>query len=191
MREPESSCARSRWRSSYCRLRPRRPTPPPEGRTAHRGRAGSPAGTQGPACLCPRRDRGAPTPRSRPNVRRNTPTNPGPRCRPAQGKNQYNFTDPDIRIMPTGGQGRFEQTYIAQAAVEVDSRLIVGQRVAQATNDQEQLVPTMQAIAQATGPVKEVLSITVLPAKRRSGNWSATTRTSPPACRTCRWSGRS
>lgn len=59
--------------------------------------------------------------------------------------------------MPAGGQGRFEQAYNAQAAVEVDRRLIVGQRVCQATNDQEPLVPTVRAIAPAAGAVKEVL----------------------------------
>ena len=79
---------------------------------------------------------------------------PGP---PPKATDQYNFTDPDSRIMPAGGPGRFEQAYNAQAAVEVNSRLIVGQRVTQATNDQEQLVPTVRAIMPAVGGVKEVL----------------------------------
>lgn len=45
-----------------------------------------------------------------------------------------------------------------RAAVEVESRLIVGQRVCQATNDKEQLVPTLASVAPAAGPVKEVLT---------------------------------
>ena len=72
-------------------------------------------------------------------------------------KDQYNFTDPESRIMPAGGKGRFEQAYNAQAAVEVDSRLIVGQHVTQDTNDKHQLVPTAAAIAPVVVSVKEVL----------------------------------
>jgi len=76
---------------------------------------------------------------------------------PAPGsKEQYNFTDPDSRIMKTQGM-HFEQAYNAQAAVEVDSRLIVGQRVSTVPNDQRQLVPTVRVIGPAVGAVKEVL----------------------------------
>jgi Transposase DDE domain len=86
------------------------------------------------------------------------PDQPGPPpSAPPKPTDQYNFTDPESRIMPSGGQTRFEQAYNAQAAVEVDSRLIVGQRVAQASDDQEQLVPTVRAIPPAVGGVKEVL----------------------------------
>ena len=70
-------------------------------------------------------------------------------------KDQYNFTDPESRIMKTGGG--FEQSYNAQAAVEVESRLIVGQHVTTAPNDKEQLAPTFAAIEPAAGPVAEVL----------------------------------
>jgi hypothetical protein len=58
--------------------------------------------------------------------------------------------------MKTSGM-QFEQAYNAQAAVEVESRLIVGQRVTTAANDQRQLVPSVRAIEPAVGPVKEVL----------------------------------
>jgi len=76
---------------------------------------------------------------------------------PAPGpKEQYNFTDPESRIMITRGM-HFEQAYNAQAAVEVDSRLIVGQRVTNKTNDQRQLVPTARAIEPCVGAVKDVL----------------------------------
>lgn len=78
------------------------------------------------------------------------PTPPGP-------KDQHNFTDPESRIMPAGGQGRFEQAYNAQAAVEIESRLIVGAHLTQDTNDKQQLVPTVAAIAPVVGNVKEVL----------------------------------
>jgi transposase len=71
-------------------------------------------------------------------------------------QDQVNFTDPESRIMPVSGGG-FEQCYNAQAAVEVESRLIVGQRVSAAPNDKEQLVPSLAAVAPEAGPVAEVL----------------------------------
>ncbi|HPA17123.1 MAG TPA: IS1182 family transposase [Verrucomicrobiae bacterium] len=71
-------------------------------------------------------------------------------------KDQYNFTDPESRIMK-GGDGGFGQSYNAQAAVEVESRLIVGQRVSDAANDKEQLAPSLGAIEPAAGAVAEVL----------------------------------
>jgi transposase len=72
-------------------------------------------------------------------------------------KEQMNFTDPESRIMKAGNGGHFEQCYNAQAAVEVESRLIVGQRVDNAPNDKEQLIPTLGAVEAAAGPVAEVL----------------------------------
>jgi transposase len=64
-------------------------------------------------------------------------------------KDQYNFTDPESRIM-RGADG-FVQGYNAQAAVEPDLQLIVGQRVTQAANDKEQLLPMVQTIEQQSG----------------------------------------
>ena len=72
-------------------------------------------------------------------------------------KDQYNFTDPESRIMKAGTGGHFEQAYNAQAAVEVDSRLIVGARVSDAPNDKQQLAPTLAAVAPPAGRVAEVL----------------------------------
>jgi transposase len=75
-----------------------------------------------------------------------------------KAKDQYNFTDPESRIMKAGSGQHFEQAYNAQAAVEVESRLIVGQRVADAANDKEQLVPTVTAIPSCVGTVEAVLA---------------------------------
>jgi transposase len=90
---------------------------------------------------------------------RKKPSGPQPQGPPSQPqpKDQYNFTDPDSRIMKAGNGNHFEQAYNAQAAVEVESLLIVGQRVSQAPNDKEQLVPTLQAIASLVGRVEGVL----------------------------------
>jgi transposase len=70
---------------------------------------------------------------------------------------QYNFTDPESRIMKAGNGNHFEQSYNAQAAVEVESRLIVGERVSQAPNDKQELVPTLAAIPAAAGTVAAAL----------------------------------
>ena len=64
-------------------------------------------------------------------------------------KDQYNFTDPESRIMK-GGDG-FVQGYNAQAAVEPERGLIVGQLVTEAANDKEQLKPMVEAIEQQSG----------------------------------------
>lgn len=68
--------------------------------------------------------------------------------RPA-GKDQYNFTDPESRIMK-GGDG-FVQGYNAQAAVESTLQLIVGQNVTQAANDKEQIKPMLEVIEEQSG----------------------------------------
>jgi transposase len=74
-----------------------------------------------------------------------------------EGTDQYNFTDPESRIMKAGNGEHFEQSYNAQAAVEVRSRLIVGQRVCPSPNDKEQLVPTLAVIPAPVGTVEAVL----------------------------------
>jgi hypothetical protein len=71
---------------------------------------------------------------------------------------QINFTDAQSRIMKAGSGQHFEQSYNAQAAVEVDSRLIVGERVSQAPNDKQELVPTVAAIAEPIESVAAVLT---------------------------------
>src|SRR3954447_14622403 len=64
-------------------------------------------------------------------------------------KDQYNFTDPESRIMM--GSDGFVQAYNAQAAVEPELQLIVGQTVTAASNDKEQLLPMMEKIEQQSG----------------------------------------
>lgn len=70
---------------------------------------------------------------------------------------QYNFTDPESRIMKAGNGQHFEQAYNAQASVEIESRLIVGQHLVDAPNDKEQLVPAMAAISPVVNNVAAVL----------------------------------
>ena len=83
---------------------------------------------------------------------------PRPPSEAPRAKDQYNFTDPESRIMKAGNGDHFEQAYNAQAAVEVESRLIVGEGVSNAPNDKEQLVPTVGAIIPSAGQVETVLA---------------------------------
>jgi transposase len=82
---------------------------------------------------------------------------PQPPSGTPEAKDQVNFTDEESRIMKAGNGQHFEQAYNAQAAVEIESRLIVGAPVVNAPNDKEQLAPTFTAIEPAAGPVAEVL----------------------------------
>jgi transposase len=86
------------------------------------------------------------------------PDQPGPPPpAPPAPKAQLNFTDADSAIMKAGSGQHFEQSYNAQAGLEVDSRLIVAARVSRAPNDKEQLPPTFHAIAPTIQSVAEVL----------------------------------
>jgi hypothetical protein len=60
---------------------------------------------------------------------------------------QYNFTDPESRIMHHKPDG-FVQGYNVQVAVEGTLQLIVGEAVTQETNDKRQLRPMIRTIQQ-------------------------------------------
>jgi hypothetical protein len=64
-------------------------------------------------------------------------------------KMQYNFTDPESRIMK--GADGFVQVYNAQVAVEPDFQLIVGQLVTQEANDKQQMQPVVEVIREQSG----------------------------------------
>jgi transposase len=82
---------------------------------------------------------------------------PTPPSTTPEPKAQYNFTDPESRIMKAGNGSQFEQAYNAQAAVD-ERMLIVGERVSVAPNDKEELVPSVAAISPVVAPeVKAVL----------------------------------
>ena len=75
------------------------------------------------------------------------PVPPDPeQARPAD-KSQRNFTDPESRIMPDGGnKGSFVQGYNAQIAVDSASQVIVAAEVTQENVDTHQLVPMIAQI---------------------------------------------
>jgi len=67
-----------------------------------------------------------------------SPEGPSPKA-----QDQLNLTDEESRIMPISGGG-FEQCYNAQAAVDVESYIIVMSDVTQHTNDKEELLPALE-----------------------------------------------
>ncbi|MBC8263528.1 MAG: transposase [Anaerolineales bacterium] len=85
----------------------------------------------------------------KPRGRAPQPPTPGPRA-----KDQYNFTDPDSRIMKNSNNDGFDQHYNVQAAVDQDSRLIVGNTVSNHPNDQAEAIPTVDAIPTEVGKPK-------------------------------------
>jgi transposase len=66
-------------------------------------------------------------------------------------KDQYNFTDPDSRIMKNSTDKGFDQHYNVQVAVDQDSRLIAGHSVSNHVNDQGEAIPTVDAIPAQVG----------------------------------------
>ena len=70
------------------------------------------------------------------------PPEAGPR-----DKDQVNFTDEESRIMPSS-EG-FVQAYNAQAAVDIDSHLIVENHITQQPNDKQEIEPTLKGLKEA------------------------------------------
>jgi transposase len=82
----------------------------------------------------------------RPGGRPPTPPVPG-----ARSADQYNFTDPESRIMKNPTDAGFEQDYNAQVAVDQGSLLIVGWALSNHPNDSQEAEPTLAAIPSAIG----------------------------------------
>jgi len=71
---------------------------------------------------------------------------PGPRQ-----KDQYNFTDPDSRIMKNSTNHGFDQHYNVQVAADQQSMLIVTHALSNHPNDKHEALPTLQAIPPELG----------------------------------------
>jgi len=82
----------------------------------------------------------------RPGGRPPTPPVPGP-----HDGDQYNFTDPESRIMKSSTRAGFEQDYNAQVAVDQQSLLIVGWALSNHPNDSQEAEPTLAAIPSEIG----------------------------------------
>jgi transposase len=78
------------------------------------------------------------------------PPTPGPR-----DKDQYNFTDPESRIMKNATNSGFDQHYNVQVVVDHDSRLVVGNWLCDHTNDKQAALPTIDTVPPAVGQLKK------------------------------------
>ena len=70
----------------------------------------------------------------------------------ARPGDQINLTDEESRIMPVSSGG-FEQGYNAQAAVDVETMLIVGTSVTQQSNDKRQVAPMLDVLGALPEPL--------------------------------------
>ena len=100
----------------------------------------------------------------KPRGRPPTPPSSGP-----QDKDQYNFTDPESRIMKSSRSGGFEQAYNAQVAVDQDNFFIVACSLSNQPNDKAEAEPTLAALPSALG--------TPAAAALDNGFWSEQNRT--------------
>jgi len=82
----------------------------------------------------------------KPRGRKPKPPQPGPRA-----KDQYNFTDPESRIMKNSTNDGFDQHYNVQVAVDQESYLIVANTLSNHVTDQAQAIPTLDAIPAEIG----------------------------------------
>jgi transposase len=81
----------------------------------------------------------------KPRGRAPKPPEPGPKS-----KDQVNLTDSESRIMPSSSGG-FDQSYNAQAAVDVDSMLIVENHITPQSNDKLELGPAVENLCTLPG----------------------------------------
>ncbi|MFW5858787.1 MAG: hypothetical protein ACOCYP_02080, partial [Planctomycetota bacterium] len=79
------------------------------------------------------------------------PALPDPDQAEPEDKDQYNFTDPDSRIMLDGATKGFTYAINAQIGVDVESGVIVGTYLTDHPNDKSELIPAIEAITTNTG----------------------------------------
>lgn len=85
--------------------------------------------------------------------RKPSPPEPGPR-----ESDQVNFTDSESRIMLTSSNG-WQQAWNMQSSVDMDSYMILGGHITQATNDKQQLIPALdelEGLPDELGTIKRI-----------------------------------
>ncbi len=97
----------------------------------------------------------------KPGGRPPQPPEPGPR-----DQDQYNFTDPDSRMMKNSRDDGFDQHYNVQAVVDQACLLVVATSLSNHPNDQREVEPALDAISPQVGKPKA--------AALDNGYWSPT-----------------
>ncbi|MGC8489853.1 MAG: IS1182 family transposase [Clostridia bacterium] len=113
--------------------------------------------------MLPVREAESPSEPVRP-AEKETPPSPSPAVAPAATRSirphekvQYNFTDPQSRIMLTGAK-TFEQCYNAQAAVDAATQVIVGAELTNMAADCPHLITLVKQVVANTGWVPAEVS---------------------------------
>jgi hypothetical protein len=79
----------------------------------------------------------------------------GPEPKPPEvgphDKDQYNFTDPDSRIMKNSTNQGVDQHYNAQVAADQENMLVIATALSNHPNDKQEALPTAQAISPKVG----------------------------------------
>jgi len=88
---------------------------------------------------------------SKPKGREPKPPQPGP-----GDKDQYNFTDPESRIMKNSSDQGVDQHYNVQVANDQQSLLIVAHALSNHPNDKQEALPTLDAISPRVGKPEAV-----------------------------------
>lgn len=85
---------------------------------------------------------------------------------------QYNFVDPDSRVMKDNARKCFTQAYNAQAGVDALAQVIVAAEVTQQTNDRKQLLPMVESVRQTAGDAPQTITAD-------AGYWDTTSLSDP------------
>jgi transposase len=83
---------------------------------------------------------------------------PDPEQAVPKPKARRNFTDIESRMVKDHATNTFVQGYNAQLGVDAEAQIIVAATVVQASNDQQQLVPVLEAVAQNLGRLPQRVS---------------------------------
>jgi len=80
------------------------------------------------------------------------------RSNAAEPSRQYNFVDPDSRVMKDNARKCFVQAYNAQIATDSHAQVIVAAELTQQTTDRQQLLPMVKAVREAVGSNPETVT---------------------------------
>jgi transposase len=75
-----------------------------------------------------------------------------------QPTRQYNFVDPDSRVMRDNARKCFVQGYNAQIAVDTHQQVIVAAEITQKATDREQLLPMVRSVCTGTAKIPETVT---------------------------------
>lgn len=80
------------------------------------------------------------------------------RLNAGQPTRQYNFVDPDSRVMRDNARKCFVQGYNAQIAVDAYQQVIVAAEITQKTTDREQLLPMVRSVCTTIAKIPETVT---------------------------------